>query len=231
MQVFQIASGLVIPTKHRSVAFDLPFGGGSSSETRRSSVDGEETWEIMPSGAHEDPRFDQHGFRRDANKLEREDAFLADYAARVLQQEQRWARHVSSGPVEQHALDALPHTELKRLARLGIPASRRGHIWPKLVRSGDLRGTESASYFNTLLAAPAACPGDPGFAAERQIDLDLKRTFPGHKLLSGEPGMERLRKVLVAYARRAPNVGYVQGMGFIAALFLIFVEDPEDAFW
>jgi hypothetical protein len=37
--------------------------------------------------------------------------------------------------------------------------------------------------------------------------------------------------VLTCYARRNPRVGYVQGMGFAAALLLVFIDDPQDAFW
>ena len=37
--------------------------------------------------------------------------------------------------------------------------------------------------------------------------------------------------MLLAYARRNPRVGYVQGMGFVAALLLVFIDEPEEAFW
>jgi hypothetical protein len=67
--------------------------------------------------------------------------------------------------------------------------------------------------------------------ARASQDLDLARTFPGHRLLATPDGAARLRSVLLAYARRHPRVGYVQGMGFVAALLLVFLEEPEDAFW
>jgi len=192
-------------------------------------------WDFLPGdNPRDDPRYDRHGFRRDASKLEREEAFLAAYEERIEQQEQRWARHMSDIPHpvhEQYALDALPRSELKRLSRLGIPARRRCVLWPKLCKADELRATEAPGYFAALLAEPNATPGQPGFAAERQIELDLARTFPGHRALNGEGGINRLRQVLLAYARRAPAVGYVQGMGFVAALLLIFVEEPETAFW
>ena len=43
----------------------------------------------------------------------------------------------------------------------------------------------------------------------KQIDKDLPRTFPGHPLLDGI-GRDSLRRVLVAYARHNPAVGYCQ---------------------
>ena len=46
-----------------------------------------------------------------------------------------------------------------------------------------------------------------------------RRAHPGK-----EDGAQKLRSVLIAYARRDPRVGYVQGMGFVAALLLVFVD-------
>jgi hypothetical protein len=44
------------------------------------------------------------------------------------------------------------------------------------------------------------------------------------------PGQESLRQVLIWYASQDPEVGYCQGMGFIAALLLSYMV-PEDAFY
>lgn len=208
---------------------DPPMKDDEGTPTEREHSDSG-PWEIMPE-EHEDPRYDQHGFRRDARRLDREEAFLDEYEPRIEQQEQRWARHmICDTPTEQHlALDGILRAELKRLSRLGIPARRRKTLWPKLCRADELRSTEAPGYFASLLAQPTATPNEPGlFAAERQIELDLARTYPGHQKLAGEGGTDRLRSVLLAYARRSPPVGYVQGMGFVAALLLIFVEDVEE---
>ena len=208
-----------------------PFFAGDQAAA---AADGRErsptdSWELIPE-AEEDPRWDQHGFRRDASSLEREEAFKSAYAGRLEQQEQRWSRwRLADG---KKTLPELPRAELKRLARMGIPAARRRTAWPQLCRASELRSGAPTGYFAALLAQPAADASDPpALAAERQIDLDLARTFPGHRLLSSADGAQRLRSVLVAYARRNPRVGYVQGMGFVAALLLIFVEEPEEAFW
>ena len=243
-------SDLFTPSSQRGeggFTFVLPFAAAPSCEAETSSAgnssasadkssppppDG--SWELMPADdAPDDPRYDRHGFRRDAGKLEREEAFLAEYETRVEQQEKGWRRHMASGtPTEErHALDAIPREELKRLSRLGIPAHRRRVLWPQLCRADELRATEPPGYFASLLAQPVAKPDEAGFAAERQIELDLARTFPGHKLLANEGGTSRLRSVLLAYARREPTVGYVQGMGFVAALLLIFLDEEETAFW
>lgn len=123
------------------------------------------SWEEMPDEL--DPRFDSHGFRRDPRNLEREEAFATSYAPRLDQQEQRWGRH--TGLAEERARVAIPMEELKRLVRLGIPARRRGKLWPQLARADELRATEADDYYASLLSRPAASPGEAGFAAERQV--------------------------------------------------------------
>jgi hypothetical protein len=64
---------------------------------------------------------------------------------------------------------------------------------------------------------------------KEQIEKDLPRTFPAHPLLDGI-GRDALKRVLLAYARHNPSVGYCQGMNFLAALLLLLMEE-EAAFW
>ena len=63
---------------------------------------------------------------------------------------------------------------------------------------------------------------------ERQIDLDLGRTFPEHAEFSegGGAGQAMLRRVLLAHCRRNPQLGYTQSLNFLAAMLLIAV--PPD---
>ena len=51
-----------------------------------------------------------------------------------------------------------------------------------------------------------------------QIEKDLHRTFPGHPVMDGT-GRSALRRILAAYARRNPSVGYCQACpSYTAAL-------------
>jgi hypothetical protein len=67
--------------------------------------------------------------------------------------------------------------------------------------------------------------------ADSAIERDIQRTFPMHALFEAEGslGQEQLGWLLRAYARTDPDVGYAQGMGFIAAFFLTYVSF-QDAF-
>ncbi|XP_015246276.1 PREDICTED: USP6 N-terminal-like protein [Cyprinodon variegatus] len=69
----------------------------------------------------------------------------------------------------------------------------------------------------------------------RQIALDLQRSFPTHRSLMGQSpeaieGQAKLFRVLIAYAKYNPQVGYSQGMSYIAAVLLMQLGE-EEAFW
>lgn len=63
------------------------------------------------------------------------------------------------------------------------------------------------------------------------ILLDIPRTFPDHPRF-GVNGTDRdlLFNVLRAYANFNPEIGYTQGMSFIAAVLLMHMNE-ETAFW
>ncbi|XP_059829983.1 carabin [Hypanus sabinus] len=69
----------------------------------------------------------------------------------------------------------------------------------------------------------------------RQIVLDVERSFPTHCSLMGrspeaKEGQARLFRILSAYAEYNPQIGYCQGMSYIAAMLLMNMQE-EDAFW
>ena len=59
----------------------------------------------------------------------------------------------------------------------------------------------------------------------KQIDLDISRTFPYLGLYKqGSPLAEDLREVLRAFVVSRPDIGYIQGLSFIAGLLLIYMS-------
>ena len=182
----------------------------------------DDSWQIVPD-PEDDPRFDRHGFRRHAEVLERTLEFEASYAAALARQEQRWSRLTPDGKLASPGV-----REFKRLARRGVPAELRKTVWPRALGADMLQAAAPAGHFDGLVAE-----ADARLAPElkRQIEIDLPRTFPSHLVLSTAEAQDGLRRVLWAYAQRTPSVGYVQGMGTIAALLLIVGMPPELAFW
>ncbi|KAM0930520.1 hypothetical protein ACQ4PT_000920 [Festuca glaucescens] len=137
--------------------------------------------------------------------------------------------------------------ELECLVRGGLPMALRGELWQAFVGIGARR---VKGYYESLLAvdggsgdskdsdSPTMECGDGKPKASQlpssekwrgQIEKDLPRTFPGHPALD-EDGRNALRRLLTAYARHNPSVGYCQAMNFFAGLLLLLMSE-ENAFW
>uniref|UniRef100_A0A7N6F5G9 Rab-GAP TBC domain-containing protein n=1 Tax=Anabas testudineus TaxID=64144 RepID=A0A7N6F5G9_ANATE len=125
----------------------------------------------------------------------------------------------------------------------GIPPSVRGKVW-SLAVGNELNITHEL--FNICLArakekwrttaAPATEPEtEDADSSDREsslelIKLDISRTFPQLCIFQkGGPYHDVLHSILGAYTCYRPDVGYVQGMSFIAAV-LILNLDTADAF-
>jgi hypothetical protein len=67
--------------------------------------------------------------------------------------------------------------------------------------------------------------------SERQIDLDLKRTFPNEKEVMANNFLQKMKNILLCYSTRNTTVGYCQGMNFLVARLLLIMEDEEKVFW
>ncbi|KZV37367.1 ecotropic viral integration site 5 protein [Dorcoceras hygrometricum] len=133
--------------------------------------------------------------------------------------------------------------ELDCLVQGGVPMALRGELWQAFV---GVRKRRIEKYYSNLLAPDAnveikhSVPEDKnhgpnlqcGGVPEKwkgQIEKDLPRTFPGHPALD-EDGRNALRRLLTAYARHNPSVGYCQAMNFFAGLLLLLMPE-ENAFW
>ncbi|XP_022771708.1 TBC1 domain family member 2A-like isoform X2 [Durio zibethinus] len=116
---------------------------------------------------------------------------------------------------------------LKKLIRKGIPPVLRPKVWFSLSGAAKKKSTVPESYYNDLTKAVEG----KVTPATRQIDHDLPRTFPGHPWLDTPEGHAALRRVLVGYSFRDSDVGYCQGLNYVAALLLLVMKTEEDAFW
>ncbi|KAK8691681.1 hypothetical protein V6N13_075181 [Hibiscus sabdariffa] len=135
--------------------------------------------------------------------------------------------------------------ELEVLIRGGVPMALRGELWQTFV---GVRTRRLDNYYQDLLASgttsgnnddqqcfPSDCKGSTIESIcgpekwKGQIEKDLPRTFPGHPALDDD-GRNALRRLLTAYARHNPSVGYCQAMNFFAALLLLLMPE-ENAFW
>ncbi|XP_030462166.1 uncharacterized protein LOC115682160 isoform X2 [Syzygium oleosum] len=136
--------------------------------------------------------------------------------------------------------------ELEVLVRGGVPMALRGELWQAFV---GVKTRRVQNYYQDLLKPhyagntveeqmvqsdndSKASDADSVSIPEKwkgQIEKDLPRTFPGHPALD-EDGRNALRRLLTAYARHNPSVGYCQAMNFFAGLLLLLMPE-ENAFW
>ncbi len=112
---------------------------------------------------------------------------------------------------------------LKSRTRKGIPDSLRGYVW-------QLFADKDKYYVKDLYQNLENEPIKENL--ETVIIKDLDRTFPLCQFFREKygNGQRKLYKVLLAYSKYNKNVGYVQGMGFLAAVFLIYM-DEESSFY
>eukprot|EP00276_Gloeochaete_wittrockiana_P001337 CAMPEP_0184672552 /NCGR_PEP_ID=MMETSP0308-20130426/86159_1 /TAXON_ID=38269 /ORGANISM="Gloeochaete witrockiana, Strain SAG 46.84" /LENGTH=339 /DNA_ID=CAMNT_0027119893 /DNA_START=123 /DNA_END=1138 /DNA_ORIENTATION=+ len=145
------------------------------------------------------------------------------------------------------------------LWRQGLPPRVRGIVWPLAIGNSLQVTRDLFQIFGqharnarreVMLSAQAEAEahdalkmseqtntfGKPAFrvigkeGTVRFIGMDLERTFP-HLAASHEVGSfyDQLRQILESYVFYRPDVGYVQGMSYVAAMLLLYM-DPLTAF-
>jgi len=145
------------------------------------------------------------------------------------------------------------YNKVKRFMRLGLPDSLRSQAWT-VITGVDAMLLEREGEFKKLSEVAARLMEDEHTDLHGVIERDLHRTFPHHVLfcnhqvgdedITGKSlhidgniahgvipdGLASLRRVLHAYSVYDKEVGYCQGMNFIAAMFLTFLSE-EESFW
>eukprot|EP00887_Chlorella_sp_A99_P001441 scaffold8.g1441.t1 len=148
----------------------------------------------------------------------------AEALARCRQREDaqraKWAAHPAGGGLP-------PPDRLKRLCRRGVPPELRRGVWLAASGAAARRAARHPSYYSAM-----AQLGKHESPWAHQIRLDTPRTFPANAWVQSGEGQEALARVLYAFARHKPDVGYCQGMNYVAALLLLVLgRAEEDAFW
>ncbi|KAL1499615.1 hypothetical protein AB1Y20_011814 [Prymnesium parvum] len=123
------------------------------------------------------------------------------------------------------AARAIDPNAIKAALCKGVPPALRPEVWLKF--SGVARRREAQPHAYAQLCERVASSGRQTMRGViEQVEKDLRRTEAGTE---GEK-LDALRRVLCGFAAYEPDVGYVQGMNFIAA-GLLATLDEECAFW
>ncbi|KAI6778194.1 putative GTPase-activating protein-like protein [Emericellopsis cladophorae] len=112
-----------------------------------------------------------------------------------------------------------------KLIRVGLPNRLRGEIWELTSGSIFLRLENPTQYEETL----AKFEGQDSLAID-EIEKDLNRSLPEYPGFQSEEGINRLRRVLVAYSWTNPDVGYCQAMNIVVAALLIYMSEAQAFF-
>uniref|UniRef100_UPI00398E6036 TBC1 domain family member 1-like isoform X2 n=1 Tax=Pristiophorus japonicus TaxID=55135 RepID=UPI00398E6036 len=111
----------------------------------------------------------------------------------------------------------------------GVPRQHRGEIWKLLAEQHQLR------YRLPVRQQPKDTPYEELLkqltSQQHAILIDLGRTFPTHPYFTTQlgPGQLSLYNLLKAYSLLDQEVGYCQGLSFVAGILLLHMSE-EDAF-
>eukprot|EP01114_Cavostelium_apophysatum_P022415 TRINITY_DN8100_c0_g1_i1.p1 TRINITY_DN8100_c0_g1~~TRINITY_DN8100_c0_g1_i1.p1 ORF type:complete len:453 (-),score=114.30 TRINITY_DN8100_c0_g1_i1:25-1383(-) len=110
----------------------------------------------------------------------------------------------------------------------GVPNGCRGAAWVLMSPRNAIKAQEGPladQLYYMLLEKPSSY--------ERSIEKDIKRTFPNDEFylrMTEKNRLASLFNVLKAYSNWEPTLGYCQGMNFVVAFLLLYM-DQENAFW
>lgn len=116
-------------------------------------------------------------------------------------------------------VDSRPKQVTPLIRKQGVPEPLRAKVWQMLV------GVEDSHYlvesYKDLIRKESP--------TEQVIVWDIHRTFPGHDYFrsSEGEGQENLHKICRAYSVYDDEVGYCQGMSFLAAVLLLHLPEEQ----
>lgn len=185
----------------------------------------------FPRGSVSSSRFESK-LRKKPQSVARMVSPVSPFPRRVLQQRQFLRQWREAFHPEQAFR---PTSALLNLVEKGVPPLLRRRVWPLLLGNvlkvtpeafqlywSRAQSGESETKMMTMMMS-----GSRGKEATvRLIEEDLKRTFvPLGFFDRGEPLHDVIRKMLLTYAYYRPDIGYVQGMSFIAGILAIHIWD------
>lgn len=121
---------------------------------------------------------------------------------------------------------SVPYDTLLDCVKKGVPRNLRGSIWKFLSGQQCIHGAVNSSQadrselcYEDLLKQLTT--------HQHAILIDLGRTFPGHPYFAKAlgPGQLELFNLLKAYSLLDTEVGYCQGISFIAGILLMHMEE------
>ncbi|XP_028135973.1 TBC1 domain family member 1 isoform X2 [Diabrotica virgifera virgifera] len=118
---------------------------------------------------------------------------------------------------------------LLRAIRQGVPRAKRGDVWQFLAEKyvANIAPLDTSKYPNYHMSYENLLKQLTSY--QHAILIDLGRTFPNHSYFSSPlgPGQLALFNLLKAYSLLDPDVGYCQGLSFVAGILLLHMEESR----
>ena len=158
---------------------------------------------------------DQYGFIKENNNEQKEKESLLQLNARI----EKWNYMLTNFK----EYTTVHFAKLKTRTRKGIPDNLRCLAWQKLA---DIDDYYVKDLYKTLNNEPVKKE------IETIIERDLDRTFPECEFFKEKygNGQRQLYKVLCNYSKYNQEIGYVQGMAFITAVLLTYMDEERTFF-
>uniref|UniRef100_T2MBZ9 Growth hormone-regulated TBC protein 1 n=1 Tax=Hydra vulgaris TaxID=6087 RepID=T2MBZ9_HYDVU len=117
--------------------------------------------------------------------------------------------------------------KVKRYIRKGIPSNFRTEVW-MYASFAQFNKEKFPNKYSEILAHP-----NLDKVVIDSIELDIKRTYPDNIYFKelDDSLLKPLSNVLTAYASYNRNVGYCQGLNYIAGMLLLVTKDESNTFW
>ncbi|CAH1777592.1 unnamed protein product [Owenia fusiformis] len=117
---------------------------------------------------------------------------------------------------------------LKECICKGVPRTRRGDVWELMIEQHKLHNP-SVGDPNVELAIPYHELLKQLTTQQHAILIDLGRTFPSHPYFAAQlgPGQLALFNLLKAYSLLDQEVGYCQGLSFVAGILLMHMGEDS----
>ncbi|XP_057302285.1 growth hormone-regulated TBC protein 1-A-like [Hydractinia symbiolongicarpus] len=165
---------------------------------------------------------DQYGFERDEDfNYDSYATFMSEYLSVLARRMAKWNKLMQDSSAIEKS------NKVKRYIRKGIPSELRPEVWLNVSSAQQLK-KENPQKYEQYMAGP-----NLEKKVKDSIQIDIKRTFPENIYFKDmdESLLAPLANVLTAYASYNSNIGYCQGLNYIAGMLLLVTKNEKDTFW
>uniref|UniRef100_A0AAR5QJG7 Growth hormone-regulated TBC protein 1 n=1 Tax=Dendroctonus ponderosae TaxID=77166 RepID=A0AAR5QJG7_DENPD len=164
-------------------------------------------------------KIDEYGFERpDDFDYKTYDEFMSHYMRTLTRRALRWNSVYKNRNFKKN-------NTMKRFIRKGIPANLRKTCWMAVSGAEQCRKNSALSYQQLRGKIENS-------QISETIKIDLPRTFPDNIFFLNEKQLPNmLYNVLATFAHQNSEVGYCQGLNYIAGLILLVTKDETATFW